>query len=320
MRDAFAVLFFVSVGMLFNPATLLAAPWKLLAVLAIVIVGKALAGFLIVVLLRGPLRTGLAVAAGLAQVGEFSFIVAELGRQLRLLPEEGYQLILAAALLSIALNPALFQVLGPAEAWLRRHPRLRALVEREPRDAAPVTTGREPLRDHAVVVGYGRVGQLICRLLEQQGVPYVVIEQNHRQVMELRRKGRDAYFGDGGNVELLAHVHLDTARVLVLAAPDPLATRRAVDYAHQANPDLHIIARTHSQGEWLYLHDRVADVVLGERVAALEMARSTLQYFGATPGETEDILAGLRSDAELGLAPAASPVEAREEARPRAPA
>lgn len=300
LQDAFAVLFFVSVGMLFNPAILLQAPERVLAVTAIIMVGKAISGFLLVALLGGPVSTGLTVAAGLAQIGEFSFIVARLGRQLGLLPEQGYQLVLAGALLSIALNPLLFRTIDPIERWIRRRPQLLSLLEWRTRSlemGAPTVPSE--LQGHAIICGYGRVGSLIGRLLECRDIPYVVIEQNQRLVEELREQGIRAYFGDAANPQLLEHLHLRQARALVLAIPDAVATRRAYEFAREMQPGLEIIARTHSEAEWLYLRERADEVILGEREAALEMARSTLERFGLSRDEVEKIGQELRGQVEM---------------------
>ncbi|MDP9351377.1 MAG: cation:proton antiporter, partial [Chloroflexota bacterium] len=205
LRDAFAVLFFVSVGMLFDPSFLLESPGRLLAVLTIIVLGKALAAFLIVVTLGHPVRTGLVVAAGLAQIGEFSFILAELGRSLELLPEEGHNLILAGALLSITLNPLLFLAIDPIERWLRGRSGLSTLLGR--RDGSvPVPaggTGGHGLREHAIVCGYGRVGGIIGEALARHGFPYVVIEQDQRRVERLREREIPALWGDASNRTVL---------------------------------------------------------------------------------------------------------------------
>ncbi len=300
LRDAFAVLFFVSVGMLFDPRVLVTSPGKVLAVLAVVVIGKALAGFLLVMLLRGPMRTGLAVAAGLAQIGEFSFIVAELGRELQLLPEEGYQLVLAGALLSISLNPLLFRLIEPVEAWLQSQPGLRRLLGERPPDLRAPLSEHASLRDHAIICGYGRVGSLVTTLLQHRGIQCVVLELNQRRVDDLRAQGTEAYFGDAANPEVLHHAGLSRARVLVLAMPDPLSVRRVVEHARALNPHVAIIARTHSEREWEHLRSRVDEVVLGEREAALEIARATLTRFDLTPDEALVLVETLRCRAELG--------------------
>ena len=270
LRDAFAVLFFVSVGMLFDPQILLASPGRVVAVVLMIVVGKALAAFLVVVLLGRPVRTGLVVAAGLAQIGEFSFILAELGRSLGMLPDEGHSLILAGALLSITLNPLLFRAIGPLEAWLGRR--------RAPAEPAADVDLHGP-RGHAVLCGYGRVGRLVGAALERHGVPYIVVEEDRALVEELRRRGVPALHGDAADNVLLDHMGLAEARLLVVAIADPPATRHIVEEARRQNPGLAIVARTHSEEEWAYLSDgRVDEAVLGERELALTMARLALRH------------------------------------------
>jgi CPA2 family monovalent cation:H+ antiporter-2 len=285
LRDAFAVLFFVSVGMLFNPAFLLADLGRVLAVVLLVVVAKPLAAFLIVVALRHPARVGLVVAAGLAQIGEFSFIVADLGRSLRLLPDEAYNLILAGALISITLNPLVFRALDPLEALLRRR-RATSAGEAIPSshdeflaDAAPVPA----LRDHVVLCGYGRVGRRIGEALAARGIAYVVVEQDRRVVDELRQRGVAALHGDAADDAVLERLNLAQARLLVIALPDPIATRQIAAVGRRANPQLAVIARTHSEDEWSYLSDgRVSEAILGEHELALAMIRSSLAHLSPT--------------------------------------
>jgi CPA2 family monovalent cation:H+ antiporter-2 len=314
MRDAFAVLFFLSVGMLFDPRLLLDAPDQILAVLGIVMIGKAAAAVPLVLLLGWPLRTALTVGAGLAQIGEFSFIVMTLGRSLGLVSERAYQLVIAGALLSITLNPLMFRVIDPLEAWLRRRALLSALRERRAGALTrlPAEVDEESLHDHAVIIGYGRVGSLIGELLEQRGLPRVVVELNQRRVEELRRHGVPAIYGDAANPSLLTHVHLDRARVLLVAIPDAPAARLIVEYAHAIRPDLDIIVRTHSESEWNHMRERVSEAVLGEREAALEMAGYTLRRFGVSGEDVQSIVEELRGRARLGeedsLPPAPEPV------------
>jgi monovalent cation:H+ antiporter-2, CPA2 family len=289
----------VSVGMLFDPTFLRAAPGRVIAVLALIILGNGVAGLLLVLVRGYPLRTGLIVAAGLAQIGEFSFIVAGLGRTLGLLPEEGYQLVLAGALLSIVLNPLLFRAVDPLEAWLSRHPRLVPLRPQRMDTLAPSSNDSEEarLRDHAVICGYGRVGSEIGQLLASRGFPFVVIDQNRRWVEELRRRGITAIYGDAGHAEALEEAALDHAKVLLIAIPDPLAARRIVDHARERHPQLDIVARTHSEREWVYLSERVSEAVLGEREAAIEMARFTLRRFGVGDEEIQAAAQALRGQA-----------------------
>jgi CPA2 family monovalent cation:H+ antiporter-2 len=306
LRDAFAVLFFVSVGMLFDPVFLLAAPFKVLVLLGVIVLGKGLAALLIVAALGHPLRTGLTVAAGLAQVGEFSFILAELGRELDLLPEEGHSLILASAIISITLNPLLFGLIDPLEAWIRRRPRLAALLQRRGGALAqpPAGVGRGDLRGHAVLCGYGRVGRLIAQTLDRRGLRYVVIDQDRRHVEELHRRGVVALYGDAANPVLLQHAGIDRARVLVIAISDPHATRHIVEHARQVNPRVGIVARTHGETEWAYLREHgVDEVVLGERELAVEMCRYTLHRFGVSGAELQAMVQGLRQRDERPAGP-----------------
>ena len=299
MRDAFAVLFFVSVGMLFDPSYLLDSPLKVLAILAVIVFGKGLAALTIVAVLGYPLRTGLTVAAGLAQIGEFSFILAELGRRLELLPAEGQSLILVAALVSITLNPLVFRAVDPLERWLRRRPRLAALLQRRtgPLSRPPKDNHVERLRGHAVVCGYGRVGQIVAHALDRRGFTSAVIEENRRRVEELRKRGIVALYGDAANPVFLEHANVAQARVVVIAIADPPVVRHIVEQARRLNPRVSIVARTHSEEEWTHLRENGVDqAVLGERELAAEMARYTLHRFGISGHELQAIVQGLRQN------------------------
>jgi CPA2 family monovalent cation:H+ antiporter-2 len=298
LSHAFAVLFFVSVGMLFNPWVLMSAPGQVLAVLVLIVLGKALVALLLVLAFGHPVRTALTVAASLAQIGEFSFIVAEFGRTLRLLSDAGYNLIIAGALLSITVNPLVFRAIALLEVWARGRPEFAALMEWRAGalSTLPASTAGTELRNHAVLCGYGRVGSLIGQALERRGFPYIAIELDRQRVEALRQRGVPALYGDAANVLLLERVNLASARILLIAIPDPLATRQIVAFARQMSPRLPIIARTHSEGEWAYLRDgQVSEAVLGERELALEMARYALRRFGVSAPEVQAIVRGLRA-------------------------
>ena len=301
LRDAFAVLFFVSVGMLFDPAFLLQEPLKILAVVAIIVFGKALAATMIVLVVGYPLRTGLVVAAGLAQVGEFSFILAELGLSLGLLPETGRQLILAGAIVSITLNPLLFLAIEPLENWLRARPQLAARMERSASALATLPENEEHVAgNHTIICGYGRVGSVVGMALERHGCPYIVIEQDHRRVEELRERNIDAIYGDAAAQSLLEHANLGTARALVVATDEALVTRQIVEHVRHDRPDLPIIARTHSWEEVEALRERgVEAVVMGELELALAMVDHTLRRCGVTEAQAEETLKDLRRRVEL---------------------
>ena len=283
LRDAFAVLFFVSVGMLFDPSILLTSPLKVLAIVAIIVAAKPLAAFLIVVALRRPARTGLIVGAGLAQIGEFSFILAELGRSLGMLPDEGYNLILAGALISITLNPVLFRAIAPIEAWLGHRP---APVG----EVTPVELAQPIPRDHVVLCGYGRVGRLLEAGLEQESIPYVVVDQDRGLIEELQQRGVPARHGDVLDHGTMKQMHLETARLLVVAMSDALATRHLVEQANRAHPDLPIIARTHSESERKHLREHGVDAILAEQELALTMNRHALARLGCqVPEDSEEV-------------------------------
>ncbi|MBX5491074.1 MAG: cation:proton antiporter [Chloroflexi bacterium] len=310
LRDAFSVLFFVSVGMLFDPSFVLSSPGQALAVLLVILVAKPLVAFLIVFAFGYPIRTGLTVAAGLAQIGEFSFILAALGLQLALLPREGYDLIISGALFSIVLNPLLFNAIEPVEAWLRQQPWLAAFLDRRAGKLAklPPDADEQQLRGHAVICGYGRVGSVIGQALERRGFRYVVVEQNRQLVEHLRQRGILALWGDASNSVLLERLNLPRARILLVAIPDPAATRQIVDYARQTAPRLDIIARTHSEQEWTYLQRHVREALLGERELAIEMAGYALRRFGVSAMETLAIMQGLRRQGRGSLPAPASHV------------
>ncbi|MDP8924356.1 MAG: cation:proton antiporter [Chloroflexota bacterium] len=282
LRDAFAVLFFVSVGMLFDPAILLRSPWHVLAVVLIILVAKPLAAFLIVAAIGRPVRTGLIVAAGLAQIGEFSFILAELGLSLGLLPEEGYNLILAGALLSITLNPLMFRLIGPIEGWLRRRPRVLHALQRGGAVAGPADE-QAPIPDHGHVVlcGQGRVGRMIAEELERHGVPHLVVDQDRGQVERARRSGTPALHGDAADNATLRHLELDTAKMVMIAISDPIATRHIAEAARRSNPDVPIVARTHSEDERAHLSDEGVEAVLAERELAHSMTQLALGHLSA---------------------------------------
>ena len=225
LRDAFAVLFFVSVGMLFDPAVIVQQPLKLLAVVAIILIGKTLAAVALVLLFRYPLNTALTVGASLAQIGEFSFILAGLGVALELMPREGQSLVLAGALISIALNASLFSVVEPLRRWiLARSAFARQLEMRDdPLAELPRSTDRKLLSGQVVLIGYGRVGRRIAEALRQRSIPYVVVEKNREAVDALRREGIAAVSGDAMTPEVLVQSHIAQAAMLVIAIPDAVA-------------------------------------------------------------------------------------------------
>ncbi len=279
LRDAFAVLFFVSVGMLFNPMSLLTDPLPLLATLFIIVIGKSAAAFLIVLAFRRPMITALTISASLAQIGEFSFILAELGARLGLLPEKGRDLILAGAILSIMLNPLAFTSLR----WMKQRmageaPTSAQGAEPEPDSAATAVqasageTSMTTLQDHLVLVGYGRVGSLIGEAMKGADRPFLVIEDADQTIARLREDQIETIVGNAARADVLGAANLAQARYLVIAIPNAFEAGQVVQQARAANPALQIVARAHSNAEVEYLTTRGADVVImGEREIALGM-------------------------------------------------
>jgi CPA2 family monovalent cation:H+ antiporter-2 len=251
LRDAFAVLFFVAVGMLFDPNVLVNEPLRVLVVVGIIIVGKSLAAALLVLALRYPLNTALTVAASLGQIGEFSFILAGLGLSLGLLPPEGVSLVLAGALISIALNPLVFAVIAPLSRWLlARSAWARQLDSRDdPYAELPMSTARRYLQGQVVLVGYGRVGKRIAAALQERDLPFVVADLNRERVEDLRRAGVPAVSGDATDPAVLIQAHIAEAAMLVVATPDTLGVRQMVETARQLNPGIEIVLRSHNAEE-----------------------------------------------------------------------
>ena len=284
LRDAFSVLFFVSVGMLFDPNVLARQPLQLFVVVAIILFGKSLAAFFIVLLFRYPLNTALTVSASLAQIGEFSFILANLGVSLGLLPPEGQSLILAGAIISIALNPLLFHAIEPAQAWIRSRSKLAQTLERpdDPLAVLPTTVDLNRLTGQVVLVGYGRVGRRIGEALTDKGIPFVVAEENREIVEKLRDGGIPAVSGDAAEPAVLIQAHIQRARMLVIATPDTLDVRRMIEIARTVNPRIETVVRTHSEEEAVLLEkENAGKVLLGEHELALAMTRHVLERYGA---------------------------------------
>jgi CPA2 family monovalent cation:H+ antiporter-2 len=283
LRDAFAVLFFVSVGMLFDPMVLVERPLQVLSVVAIILVGKSIAAAALVLAFRYPLNTALTVSASLAQIGEFSFILAGLGVSSKLLPPEGQSLILAGALISIAVNPLVFAGVKPIENWIRARPKLLGLLERpgDPLAALPSSNGTGHLAGQVVLVGYGRVGRRIGATLATCGIPYIVAEQNRELVERLRIKGIAAVYGDASDPTVLLQTHITSASMLVVATPDTFDVRQMIKTARTLNPTIETVVRTHNEEEaGLLAREAAEKVFLGEDELAKGMTRYVLERYG----------------------------------------
>jgi CPA2 family monovalent cation:H+ antiporter-2 len=277
LRDAFAVLFFVSVGMLVDPAVLVDRPLHLLGVVAIIMVGKSIAAMGLVLALGYPLRTALLVSASLAQIGEFSFILAGLGMSLGLLSPEARSLIVAGALISIALNPLLFNLaarLGDSAAAGRPRWLGRLQHDADPLAELPATTHERYLARHVVIVGYGRVGKRIAETLAAAGIPFVVAEENREAVERLRQDGVAAVYGSATDSATLIQAHIANARMLVIATPETIEVRQMVQTARALNPSIEVAVRSHNSEEAALLEaEGTGRVFVGESELAAAMSR-----------------------------------------------
>ncbi|TPK66169.1 MULTISPECIES: cation:proton antiporter [unclassified Mesorhizobium] len=296
LRDAFSVLFFVSVGMLFDPFSLFSNGLPILATLAIIVVGKSLAAFLIVVAFGYPLATALMISASLAQIGEFSFILAELGVGLKLLPEQGRDLILAGAILSIVLNPVMFLVIDWMKPWLEaRAARTAPPVEpkpvgpaTEPGQVASVASAakqedgpppRTALSGHAILIGYGRVGSLVGAALKEAALPFLVVEDADKTLVKLRAEGIETVAGNAANAEVFAAANPEGAKRLILAIPNAFEAGQIVLRARAGNPAINVVARAHSDAEVEHLKGLGADtVIMGEREIARGIVEEVLGH------------------------------------------
>lgn len=280
LRDAFAVLFFVSVGMLFDPRILVDQPLRVLAVVGIIVFGKSIAAALLVLLLRYPLHTALTVSASLAQIGEFSFILVGLGGALGVLPPQAQSLVVAGALISIALNPLVFRAIEPLQRLLlARSQMARNLAARDdPLAELPMSTDPKYLARQVVLVGYGRVGRKLADALAAHNIPFVVADQNREVVERLRAVGVPAVYGDAAQPETLVQSHVARARMLVIATPDTLGVRQMAAHARLLNPGIEIVVRSDNEEEARLLEEELAGrVFVGEHELALAMTRHVLE-------------------------------------------
>jgi CPA2 family monovalent cation:H+ antiporter-2 len=289
LQDAFAVLFFVSVGMLVNPVVFVSEIPKIVAVLVVILAGQALAAALLVLAFRRPLRTALTVGAAVGQIGEFSFIVAALGVSLGVMPPQGRDLILAGALVSIALNPLLFAAIGPMERWIEARPLLlRVLVRTAVTGDTQVTQTDESIQapsGHVIIVGYGRVGSAIGDVLRGENIPFVVVERDRDTVERIREAGVVAIFGDGASRGMLRHARVSHAKLVVVTAPEPLRARLVIEEARRENPEVDLVVRAHTEDDAAtFQRLGVGRVVMGERELAFGMARYALQVARARDG------------------------------------
>lgn len=270
LREIFSILFFVSVGMLFDPSILWEQPEHVLAVVGIIMVGKTIAAMALVLFFRYPINTALTVGASLAQIGEFSFILATLGVSLKLLSLEGQNLILAGALISITLNSFIFSAIEPIQNWIRERSSLARLLERsgDPLAMLPDEVSQDYLRDQVVIVGHGEVGRRITKTLMAEEIKVVIAEENREIVENLREKGIAAVSGVATEPGVLIQAHIQHARLLVLSPMDIIDIHKIVDIAKTLNPQIQVLICAESKQE--------AEVIRKENIGEVYLAKEEM--------------------------------------------
>ncbi len=288
MRDAFAVLFFVSVGMLFDPALLLSQPALVAGTLAVVMVGTPLATCLLLLALRRPTRSAVGMGLALAQIGEFTFLVATVASRLRALPEEALQALVAVAIVSISFNPLVYRLVGPIEAWLsRRRIFVCRLAARERLERVQTAVEVQP-RYRAVVIGYGPVGRTLVRLLRENGIEPTVIEMSLERYRQVRADRLPAVYGDAAHCETLRAAGVEQCDSLFLTSSSMPAAGEVVRLARELNPNIRVVARSSYLRERSALLRAGADAVFaGEGEIALAMSESLLKDLGASPEQVD---------------------------------
>lgn len=293
MQHVFAVLFFVSAGMLFDPTTLVRMPLEIAAVVVAIVVGTGLATLLILLGLRASPETAGVVGATFAQIGEFSFILTDLAVRRGMLPTSGRDLVLAAALIAIIVNPLVFPLLARLAVWLGHLP----MVERWRGRGGPPLPHRAPrVSGHAILIGHGRVGATVATALARHGLPYLVVEADRRLAERLRERGGHVIYGDATREEVLAAALPQAARLIVVALPDAFQARRVISLARTLNPKIETAVRTHSDAEAHYLADLgVGLAVMGEREIAFGMSDFALQRLGVSAEDAQETVNRLRA-------------------------
>ena len=279
LREIFSILFFVSVGMLFDPHILVERPLHILAVIAIIMIGKTLAAMALVLFFRYPLNTALTVGASLAQIGEFSFILATLGVSLGLLSLEAQNLILAGALFSITLNSFIFSAIEPVQRWIRERSHLARLLERsgDPLAMLPDEVDQAYLRDQVVIVGYGGVGRRITENLINENIKVVIAEENREIVEKLRQSNIAAVSGVATEPGVLIQAHIMHARLLVISPMDILDIHRIVAIAKQLNPQIQVLICAESKEEAAVIRDEnIGEVFYAKEEMAKNMSHHIL--------------------------------------------
>lgn len=324
MRDAFAVLFFVSVGMLFDPRFLLDSPLVVLATLLVVMVAKPVAAAAIVVLLGRPVRQAFAVAVALGQIGEFSFILAGVAAEYLKdqFPPAVTSALVAAAIVSISVNPLLYRMIGPAERWAAKRPKLWKRLTSRVRGPLPAAEGIPDIDPayRAVVIGYGPVGRTVCRLLKENGIEPTVVELNIDTVTRLRAEGVSVVYGDAAHLDTLKQAGVDRAASLILSSSGMAGSAEVIGLARKLNPDVRVLARSAYVRELGGLRQAGAEVVYsGEGEVALALTEAILRRLGATPEQIDRERERVRTDLFGAVAVAPEPPTPAEPPKPEQP-
>jgi CPA2 family monovalent cation:H+ antiporter-2 len=283
LRDAFSVIFFVGVGMMFDPMIIVEQPLHVLAVLFIILVGKSLAAFGLVMLMRYPLHTALTTSAALAQIGEFSFILAGLGITLGLLPKDGMSLVLAGAIFSIALNPLAFAAIPFAREKLRQKWKYARVLDArpDPQSIMPDATAKEFLEGHIVVVGAGTVGTMVIEGLAERKINIVAIDRNTEAADRLRAQKLQTIQGEASDPAILIQAHVQDCAMLMLTIHDDITQRRIIETARLLNPDVEVVMLEDRREEADHAaSDKLGRVFYGPGIVALELVRYAMERFG----------------------------------------
>ncbi len=294
MQQIFTILFFVSIGMLFDPFIIPQKLFEILIFLGTIILGTGFLTFILLVFMRVPLHAAALVGASFCQIGEFSFVLSALGFQNGLYGAAERDLIVAVALLSIIVNPLILTLSLRASRWVNESPRLaryrRTFVEKG--EIFP-----EELGEHAILIGFGRVGSIVAKALREEGLPFVVIESDRNLTERIRRNGETVIYGDASREAVIAAAHPDRARLLIVTIPDSYVARQVIRQAQKANPSVEIVVRTHSDEEArLMAKMGVGLAIMGEREIAFGIAHYALQKLDVDPEKTRETIGNLRKD------------------------
>ncbi|MFL6595395.1 MAG: cation:proton antiporter, partial [Chthoniobacterales bacterium] len=297
MRNVFAVLFFVSVGMLFDWRAVVGAPGVLIGVLSIILIVTPLIAFLIVVTTGHAVRTALTLAAGLAQIGEFSFIVAEMGKSLGLMPDSGHNGMVGAAIITISLNPLIFRWTRGLEPRLSKLPWLATRSEKLGARANRIAAKRTHEDPGAIVVGYGPVGQTVTRLLAEFGINPMILETNVDVVLELQQRGKEAMFGDASRADILRAAKLDAAAYLIVTVPHAEISLRIIQAAREVAPVIRILTRAaYINQSDAFTQAGAAIIRYDEAESAAALAEALLQDIDVPAERIDALVSSIRNE------------------------